>query len=97
MLSEGSSIRSIDRITGVNRSTIMSLGVRVGTACKKIMDERMRGPVLQEYGAADTKSVERLQCRVCSAEWRIEGRGDFALCALRSQRRVPSGETSTRL
>jgi hypothetical protein len=41
--------------------------------------------------------VERLQCRVCSAEWRIEGRGDFALCALRSQRRVPSGETSTRL
>ncbi len=30
MLAEGSSIRSIERITGVNRNTIMSLAVRVG-------------------------------------------------------------------
>src|SRR6266566_83265 len=43
MLAEGSSIRSIERITGVNRNTIMSLGVRVGNACKKIMDDKMRG------------------------------------------------------
>jgi IS1 family transposase len=41
-LAEGSSIRSIERITGVNQNTIMSLGVRVGRACEKIMDERMR-------------------------------------------------------
>lgn len=43
MLAEGSSIRSIERMTLVNRNTIMSLGVRVGNACKKIMDEKMRG------------------------------------------------------
>ena len=43
MLAEGSSIRAIERITNVNRNTIMSLAVRVGTACKKIMDEKMRG------------------------------------------------------
>ena len=43
MLAEGSSIRAIERITGVNRNTIMSLGVRIGTACKRIMDEKMRG------------------------------------------------------
>src|SRR5437879_2149266 len=43
MLAEGSSIRSIERITGVNRNTIMSLGVRVGNACKKIIDDKMRG------------------------------------------------------
>lgn len=43
MLCEGSSIRAIERITGVNRNTIMSLGLRVGTACKAIMDEKMRG------------------------------------------------------
>jgi len=43
MLCEGSSIRSIERITGVNRNTIMSLSVRVGKACKAIMDEKMRG------------------------------------------------------
>ncbi|HWN94889.1 MAG TPA: hypothetical protein VNT99_07640 [Methylomirabilota bacterium] len=42
MLCEGSSIRSIERITGVHRDTIMRLGVRVGEACKKIMDEKMR-------------------------------------------------------
>jgi IS1 family transposase len=42
MLAEGNSIRSIERITGINRNTIMSLGVRVGNACKKIMDERLR-------------------------------------------------------
>lgn len=43
MLAEGASIRSIERITGINRNTIMNLGVRVGNACKRIMDERMRG------------------------------------------------------
>ena len=35
MLAEGISIRAIERITGVNRNTIMRLGVRVGTPAKK--------------------------------------------------------------
>ena len=43
MLCEGSSIRAVERITGVNQNTIMSLGRRVGDACAKIQDERMRG------------------------------------------------------
>ena len=43
MLAEGSSIRAIERITGVHRDTIMRLGVRVGEDCAKIMDEKMRG------------------------------------------------------
>ncbi len=43
MLAEGNSIRSIERMTGVHRDTIMRLGVRVGTACAKIMDTKMRG------------------------------------------------------
>ncbi|HXC36852.1 MAG TPA: IS1 family transposase [Candidatus Acidoferrales bacterium] len=42
MLCEGSSIRAIERITGVNQNTIMSLSCRVGEACAKIMDEKMR-------------------------------------------------------
>jgi IS1 family transposase len=42
MLSEGSSIRAIGRITGVHRDTVMRLGVRVGEACKQIMDRKMR-------------------------------------------------------
>jgi transposase-like protein len=43
MLAEGTSIRAVERITGVNQNTIMSLNRRVGDACAKIMDEKMRG------------------------------------------------------
>jgi len=43
MLAEGNSIRSIERMTGIHRDTIMRLGVRVGEACVKIHDEKMRG------------------------------------------------------
>jgi IS1 family transposase len=41
-LVEGSSIRGIERMTGVHRDTIMRLGVRVGVGCKIIMDEKLR-------------------------------------------------------
>ncbi len=41
-LAEGSSIRSIERITGVHRDTIMRLGVKVGQGCAKVLDTTMR-------------------------------------------------------
>jgi hypothetical protein len=41
-LAEGSSIRSIERITGVHRDAIMRLGVKVGQGCTALMDEKMR-------------------------------------------------------
>jgi IS1 family transposase len=41
-LSEGSSIRSIERMTRVHRDTIMRLGVKVGQGCTALMDEKMR-------------------------------------------------------
>lgn len=40
-LAEGSSIRSIERMTGVNRNTIMNLGVRVGKGCTALLDAKM--------------------------------------------------------
>jgi hypothetical protein len=40
-LAEGSSIRSIERITGVHRDTIMRLGVRMGQGCAKVLDRRL--------------------------------------------------------
>ena len=43
MLCEGNSIRAIERMTGVHRDTIMRLGLRMGEACQKIMDTKMRG------------------------------------------------------
>ena len=41
-LAEGSSIRSIERMTGVHRDTIMRLGVRVGQGCAGLLDAKMR-------------------------------------------------------
>ncbi len=42
MLCEGNSIRSVERMTGIHRDTVMRLGARVGTACRNLMDETMR-------------------------------------------------------
>lgn len=41
-LAEGSSIRSIERLTGVHRDTIMRLGVKVGQGCTTLLDAKMR-------------------------------------------------------
>jgi transposase-like protein len=41
-LAEGSSIRSIERMTGVHRDTIMRLGVKIGQGCTAMMNEKMR-------------------------------------------------------
>ena len=41
-LAEGSSIRAIERMTGVHRDTIMRLGVKVGQGCTALMDGTMR-------------------------------------------------------
>lgn len=41
-LAEGSSIRSIERQTGVHRDTIMRLGVRIGQGCANLLDHKMR-------------------------------------------------------
>src|SRR5271170_2071027 len=41
-LTEGSSIRAIERMTGVHRDTIMRLGVKVGQGCTALMDSSMR-------------------------------------------------------
>lgn len=41
-LAEGSSIRSIERQTGIHRDTIMRLGVKVGQGCATLLDGKMR-------------------------------------------------------
>jgi IS1 family transposase len=41
-LAEGTSIRAIERMTGIHRDTIMRLAIRVGTGCAIIMDEKLR-------------------------------------------------------
>lgn len=41
-LTEGCSIRSTERLTGANRNTVMTLGVRVGEGCERLHDRLMR-------------------------------------------------------
>jgi IS1 family transposase len=41
-LAEGTSIRSIERLTGIHRDTIMRLGVKIGERCARLMDGTMR-------------------------------------------------------
>ena len=48
MLCEGASIRAIERITGVHSDTIGRLALRVGQACKAIMDEKMKNLTCQQ-------------------------------------------------
>lgn len=42
-LIEGNSIRSIERMTGTHRDTIMRLLVKTGDTCQKVLDENIRG------------------------------------------------------
>jgi len=41
-LAEGSSIRSIERMTGIHRDTICRLAVRVGKGCEMLLDSKMQ-------------------------------------------------------
>lgn len=42
-LTEGMSIRAIERLTGIHRDTIMRLGARVGRGCAELHDRIMVG------------------------------------------------------
>ena len=47
LLLEGNSIRSTERITKLDRNTIMSLLVRAGERCQSLMNTKMRGLTLK--------------------------------------------------
>jgi transposase-like protein/IS1 family transposase len=51
LLVEGSSIRSIERITGVHRDTISSLLVLAGERCEKLMAERIKSIAVKDVEA----------------------------------------------
>lgn len=42
-LCEGCSIRSITRVTGIHRTTILKILVRFGEACREFLDQNLRG------------------------------------------------------
>ena len=75
-LAEGVSIRGIERMTGVNRNTVMSLGLRVGNACADFLDTRLvnlnckRVEVDELWGFIKKKNAN------CLPEEQAKGLGD---------------------
>jgi transposase-like protein/IS1 family transposase len=51
LLVEGSSIRSTERITGVEKKTILKLLVLTGEKCERLLDEKLRGLAVEDVQA----------------------------------------------
>src|ERR1041385_2526024 len=83
-LCEGASIRGIERMTGINRNTIMGLGVRMGNACEKILDERMRGLQCRNIEVDEAWGYIGKKAKHANSRDRAKGLGDIwvfvALC-----------------
>jgi IS1 family transposase len=68
-LTEGSSIRSIERMTGVHRDTIMRLGVKVGQGCTAFLDAKMRDLDCKRLEVDEIWGfVEKKECNVKMAD-----------------------------
>lgn len=76
LLAEGSSIRSIERVTGIHRDTVMRLGVRVGEACAKIQDEKMRGLICPQIEVDEMWGFIGKKKKNASALETLDGMGD---------------------
>lgn len=75
-LAEGNSIRSIERMTGIHRDTIMRLGIRVGNGCAAIMDSRMRNLECRLIQMDEIWGFVGKKQRQASPEDRANGLGD---------------------
>lgn len=74
LLVEGNSIRSIERLTGVQRNTICRLLVKVGRACRELLDERMRDLTLEHVQVDEVWTfVQKKQARLTLAERTLRG------------------------
>src|SRR5205085_2928746 len=51
LLVEGNSVRSIERITGVEKKTILKLLVLAGEKCERLLDEKLRGLSVRDIQA----------------------------------------------
>lgn len=70
-LVEGCSIRSMERMTGIHRDTIMRLSVRVGEGCTRLMDRTMRGLTCKQV------QVDELWCYVGKKQRQVTMRDDW--------------------
>jgi IS1 family transposase len=90
-LAEGSSIRSIERIAGVHRDTIMRLGVRVGKGCAMLMDSKMQDLGCSYLQLDEVWGFIGKKERHCSVDDNPELGDVWTFCAIDSETKlVPS-------
>ena len=73
-LVEGNSIRSVERMTGVHRDTIMRLSLRIGEGCARLMDEQMRNLNCQRLQLDELWAFVGMKQKRAS---QLADRGDF--------------------
>jgi len=90
-LVEGSSIRSIERMTGINRNTIMNLGVRVGKGCTALLDAKMRDLPCRYLQFDEVWGFSGKKERHCSVDDNPEYGDVWTFCAIDAETKlVPS-------
>ncbi len=96
-LAEGSSIRSIERITGVHRDTIMRLGVRAGKGCARLLDAKMRDLSCQHLQFDEIWGFIGKKERHCNPDDSLELGDVWTFCAIDSDTKlVPSFKVGKR-
>ncbi len=90
-LAEGSSIRSIERITGVHRDTVMRLGVRAGKGCARLLDAKMRNLGCQHLQFDEIWGFIGKKERHCRPDDSLELGDVWTFCAIDTETKlVPS-------
>jgi IS1 family transposase len=65
-LVEGASIRSVERMTGIHRDTVMRLMVRLGQGCADLMDSYMHHLKCQNI------QIDEIWCYVGKKQWHLK-------------------------
>ncbi|HEY3936895.1 MAG TPA: hypothetical protein VGL97_05670 [Bryobacteraceae bacterium] len=96
-LAEGSSIRSIERLTGIHRDTIMRLGVKVGHGCEMLLDSKMQDLGCNYLQLDEVWGFIGKKERHCSVDDSPEYGDVWTYCAIDSETKlVPSFKVGKR-
>jgi IS1 family transposase len=87
-LAEGSSIRSIERITGVHRDTIMRLGVRTGKGCARLLGAKMRNLPCKQLQFDEIWGFIGKKERHCTPDDSMELGDVWTFCAIDAETKI---------
>lgn len=88
LLAEGSSIRSIERVSGVHRDTIMRLGVRVGKGCQTLLDRKMRNLPCKQLQFDEIWGFIGKKERHCTPDDSLELGDVWTFCAIDADTKI---------